>query len=110
LWQKLWHREAKAKPPTNETPAHKKARQSAEGKANRNRAFAQKESYRWVEALKAVEKQFQKVEKHSQLTQQQLEKTSELIGQKTHTIHIFDREGDIAEVFEVVRQWNELES
>lgn len=103
LWQKLWHREPKAKPPANETPKQKKIRQAAERKANRDRPFEQKESYRWVEALIAVEKQSQKVEKHSQPTQQ-FKGTSELIGQKTRIIHIFDREGDIAEVFDSVRQ------
>lgn len=48
LWQKLWHREPKAKPPANETPKQKKIRQAAERKANRDRPFEQKESYRWV--------------------------------------------------------------
>lgn len=49
--------------------------QAAERKANRDRPFEEKESYRWVEALKMIEKQFHKLEKHSQQTQQQLEKT-----------------------------------
>lgn len=97
LWQKLWHRETKAKPPANETPKQKKARQSQERKIDRSKPFEEKESYRWVEALKTVAKQFQEVQK-------QLAETSELIDQKTRIIHIFDREGDIAEVFDQVRQ------
>ncbi len=102
LWQKLWHRAPKTQSPANETPSQKKARITAERKANRKRPFEDKESYRWVEAFKAVEKQFQAVEKHSQ--QLQLQATLESIAQKTCIIHIFDREGDIAEVFDQVRQ------
>jgi len=104
LWQKLWHRETKAKPLAYETPAQKKVRQSNERRAARNKPFESKESYRWVEALKAVEKQFQEQELHFKAAKQQLEATSKLIGQKTHVIHIFDREGDIAEVFNQVGQ------
>ncbi len=104
LWQKLMSRQPKAKPPANETPKQKKVRQSRERKAARSKPFEEKESYRWVEALKAVEKQFQEVEKCSQPTQQPLQETSLFIGQQTRIIHIFDREGDIAEVFEQVRQ------
>lgn len=104
MWQKLWHREPKTKPPANETPKQKKARISAERKANRDRPFEEKESYRWVEALIAVEKQLQKVEKQFREVQDQLEEPLEeeplekitAIGQKTRIIHIFDREGDIA--------------
>lgn len=44
LWQKLWHREPKAKPPANETPKHKKARIAAERKAARSKPFEEKES------------------------------------------------------------------
>ena len=29
LWEKLWHREHKVKPPANETPEQKKARKAA---------------------------------------------------------------------------------
>ena len=47
LWQKLWHREPKAKPPAEETRKLKKIRQLAERKANRDRPFEDKESYRW---------------------------------------------------------------
>lgn len=104
LWQKLWHRQSNAKPPANETLKHKKIRQAAERKAARSKPFEEKESYRWVEALMAVEKQFQKVEKHLQQAKKQLAETSERLGQKTRIIHIFDREGDISEVFDQVRQ------
>ena len=83
LWQKLWNREQKPKPPKDETPKQKKKRQAKKRKAARQRAFTEKESYKWVEALTEVEKQ---------------------VEVNTRVIHIFDREGDIAEVFEQVRQ------
>ena len=83
LWQKLWNREHKAKPPQNETPEQKKQRQKIARKAARQTPFDQKESYRWVEALNELE---QKVEN------------------STRVIHVFDREGDITEVFNTVRQ------
>lgn len=104
LWQKLWHREHKAKPPANETPKQKKARQAQERKAVREKPFEEKESYRWVEALKAVEKQFQAGEKPLRETQEQLTEAAEPAAALTRIIHIFDREGDIAEVFNVARQ------
>ncbi|ELS30965.1 MULTISPECIES: IS4 family transposase [Pseudanabaena] len=83
LWQKLWNREAKAKPPQDETAAAKKQRLALARKAARQRLFKDKESYRWVEALTEVEHQ---------------------VSSSTHVIHIFDREGDITEVFDQVRQ------
>jgi hypothetical protein len=83
LWQKLWNREHKPKPPQPETPEQKKQRRKIARKASRQTPFDQKESYRWVEALTELE---QKVE-HS-----------------TRVIHVFDREGDITEVFDTVRQ------
>lgn len=83
LWQKLWNREQKPKPPADETPKQKKQRQAKARKAARQRSFETKESYRWVEAIKTVGKQ---------------------VGAATRVIHVFDREGDIAEVFEQVRQ------
>lgn len=79
LWQKLWNREHRAKPPVDETPAQRKKRQAKERKAKRNRAFEEKESYRWVEAIEQTETQ---------------------VDVSTRLIHIFDREGDIAEVFD----------
>jgi hypothetical protein len=83
LWQKLWNREPKAKPPQDETAEAKKQRQALARKVARQRLFKDKESYRWVEALTAVEHQ---------------------VSSSTNVIHIFDREGDIAEVFDQVRQ------
>ena len=79
LWQKLWHRQPRAKPPADETPAQKKQRRAKARKAQRARPFAAKESYRWVEAMTTVEKQ---------------------VSPSTRVIHVFDREGDIAEVFD----------
>ena len=83
LWQKLWNREQKPKPPKDETPKQKKERRAKKRKAARQKAFVEKESYKWVEALTEVEKQ---------------------VEVNTRVIHIFDREGDIAEVFDQVRQ------
>ena len=79
LWQKMWNRQHHAKPPENETAAQKKKRQAEKRKASRQRSFEQKESYRWVEAQKNV---------------------GQAVGASTRKIHVFDREGDIAEVFE----------
>ena len=83
VWQKLWHREQKQKPPKNETPIQKKKRQAAARKEARNRPFEQKESYRWVEALTTVEN---------------------CVSKHTRVVHAFDREGDITEVFAQVHQ------
>jgi hypothetical protein len=83
LWQKLWNREPKPKPPLDETPTQKKKRLAATRKQARNRPFEQKESYKWVEALTTVET---------------------LVSQHTRVIHVFDREGDITEVFDKLRQ------
>jgi hypothetical protein len=83
LWQKLWNREPKAKPPQDETAEAKKQRQSIAGKVSRQRSFKDKESYRWVEAMTEVEHQ---------------------VSNSSRIIHIFDREGDITEVFDQVRQ------
>jgi hypothetical protein len=83
LWQKLWHREPKQKPAKDETPTQKKKRLAAARTEARNRPFEQKESYRWVEALTSVEN---------------------LVNQYTRVIHVFERVGDITEVFAKVRQ------
>ncbi|HLO84229.1 MAG TPA: IS4 family transposase [Nostocaceae cyanobacterium] len=83
LWQKLWNREHKPKPSLDETPAQKKQRQKEARKIAAHRPFCEKESYRWVEAMTTVEKQ---------------------VSTSTHVIHVFDREGDITEVFDYVRQ------
>jgi len=88
LWQKLWNRESKPKPPADETPRQKKQRRALAKKVARARPFEAKESYRWVEALKTVDKQ---------------------IGTSTCVVHVFDREGDIAEVLEHVRQLKQTE-
>ncbi len=104
LWQKLWHREPKAKLSSNETPEQKKARKARERKAAREKPFEEKESYRWVEALKAVENQFSGAENKLKPTPEQLQGADQAISPLTRIIHIFDREGDIAEVFDSVRQ------
>ena len=83
LWQKVWNRQHRAKPPADETPAQKKQRRAKARKANRARPFEAKESYRWVEAMTLVEQR---------------------VAPSTRIIHVFDREGDIAEVFEKVNQ------
>ena len=69
LWQKLWNREPKPKPPKDETPKQKKQRQVTSRKAARQRPFTEKESYKWVEALTEVDKQ---------------------VEANTRVIHIFD--------------------
>jgi hypothetical protein len=83
LWQKLWNRDHKPRPPQGETPEQKKQRQKIARKAARQTPFEQKESYRWVEALTELEQQ---------------------VEPNTRVIHVFDREGDISEVFDAVRQ------
>lgn len=83
MWQKLWNREHKPKPPQDETDEAKKQRKKIARAAASKRPFEEKESYRWVEAMLETEK---KVEASSRL------------------IHVFDREGDITEVFDQVRQ------
>lgn len=83
MWQKLWNRDHKPKPPQGETPEQKKQRQKIARKAARQTPFEQKESYRWVEALTELEQQ---------------------VEPNTRVIHVFDREGDISEVFDAVRQ------
>ncbi len=75
LWEKLWHRE------------HQKKKQKTQKKI---RQFSEKESYRWVEAFSEV----QKLWDENPVTQETPPKV----------IHVFDREGDIAEVFDKVSQ------
>lgn len=79
LWQKLWNRQHRAKVPNDETPEQKKQRRAKTRKDKRTQPFIEKESYRWVEAMTILDKQ---------------------IAPSTRVIHVFDREGDIAEVFE----------
>lgn len=83
LWQKMWNRQENPKPPEKETAAQKKKRQAQKKKVSRQRSFEQKESYRWVEAQQKVE---------------------EAVDSSTRKIHVFDREGDIAEVFEQLQR------
>lgn len=78
LWQKLWNREHPAPAPKEETPEQRKQRRAEERKAKQARAFSDKESYRWVEAMSRV---------------------AACVPPTTHVVHVFDREGDIAEVF-----------
>lgn len=83
MWQKLWNRQHQEKPPSEETPKRKKQRRAKAHKAKRVRPFEEKESYRWVEAMTTVEQQ---------------------VAASTRVIHVFDREGDIAEVFDQLNQ------
>ena len=85
LWQKIWNRQHRPQAPRKETPQEKKKRQAKARKASRNRPFEQKESYQWVEAMQDVEK---------------------IVSPSTRSIHVFDREGDIAEVFERLNRLN----
>ena len=48
LWQKLWNREHKPKPPKDETDEQKEQRRKSARKAARQRPFAEKESYKGV--------------------------------------------------------------
>jgi hypothetical protein len=83
LWQKLWSRDPKIEPPVNETEREKKQRQSQARKQARLRPFEEKESYRWVEAIATVNQHMNR--------------------SNTRVVHVFDREGDISEVFEHVQ-------
>jgi hypothetical protein len=91
LWQKLWNREHKPKPPQSETPEQKKQRQKIARKAARQQPFEEKESYRWVEAI-------------AKRCLEQVEELEHKVESSTRVIHVFDREGDITEVFDTVRQ------
>ena len=81
VWQKLWNREHRAKPSADETSEQQKQRRAEIRKAKRGRPIEEKESYRWVEAMTTLERQ---------------------VPESTRIIHVFDREGDIAEVFDQV--------
>jgi hypothetical protein len=86
LWEKEWHRLHKVPPPPGETSTAKKKRLKKERLIAKNRAFKEKESYRWVEAFQKVNKLFNGLEIPDG-------------GLLSRVIHVFDREGDIAEVF-----------
>ncbi len=73
LWEKVWKRAHTVKP---------------KKKVNRARPFEEKESYKWVEAIKKVPEILQEASANNE--------------QKV--VHIFDREGDISEVFESVQK------
>ncbi|WP_019503395.1 IS4 family transposase [Pleurocapsa sp. PCC 7319] len=79
LTEKLWHREHEEKG-ENLTKKQRKKKQAEA----RKRPIEEKESYKWIEALKEVEK---------------LLKISVPEPTRPKIIHVFDREGDIAEVF-----------
>lgn len=79
LWQKVWSREEKEKAPAGETVEEKKKERQRSEKKARERKFEEKESYKWVEGMREVEKKVEKTER---------------------VIHIFDREGDVTEVLE----------
>jgi len=99
MWSKLWHREAGVKPPDEETPQQKKERLKKERQAKCNRPFEEKESYRWVEAFLELEKQVHQVENNFRQVKEQQNESTTHTGIRPRIIHIFDREGDISEVF-----------
>lgn len=86
LWEKLWHREKPTQLQEGETAQQKKQRLKQSRQLKRKRPIEEKESYRWVEAFQQVDEHF-------------LQKETSLKGQPK-VIHVFDREGDISEVFE----------
>ena len=84
LWEKLWHREHLGE--TVKKTKKQKKKQQAEA---RKRPLEEKESYKWIEAVKEIQKLWQ---------------SAELDKIRPKIIHVFDREGDIAEVFKQVSQ------
>ena len=78
LWEKVWKRAQTVKP---------------KKKVNRARPFEEKESYKWVEAIKKVPEILAIASANNE--------------QKV--VHIFDREGDISEVFESVQKRSNCE-
>jgi hypothetical protein len=87
LWQKLWHRKKPTQALEGETLQQKKQRLKQSRQLNRKRPIEVKESYRWVEAFQQVDKHLEDFYHHERVS-------------KPKVIHIFDREGDISEVFE----------
>jgi Transposase DNA-binding len=83
LTEKLWHRNHEQSKSLTKKQKKKKLFRA------RKRPIEQKESYKWIEAFKQVQELLEKSEPKS-------------ITPKV--IHVFDREGDIAEVFEQVSQ------
>lgn len=93
LWHKIWHRETPSPAPDNETAYQRRKRKAKERKAKRSRPFEEKESYSWVESMIEVE----------QGLRRQLKTDKSPLP---HVIHVFDREGDISEVFDQQQQLN----
>ena len=81
LTEKLWYREHQE---SKSLTKKQKKKKQAEA---RKRPIESKESYKWLEALKEVEKLLEAAKSESK---------------RPKIIHVFDREGDIAEVFEEV--------
>lgn len=81
LTEKLWHRNHEESKSLTKKQKKKKRAEA------RKRPIESKESYKWIEALKDVDK---------------LLKTAKSESKIPKIIHVFDREGDIAEVFEEV--------
>ncbi len=81
LTEQLWHRNHEE---SKSLTKKQKKKKQAEA---RKRPIESKESYKWIEALKDVDK---------------LLKTAKSETKRPKIIHVFDREGDIAEVFEEV--------
>ncbi len=84
LWSKLWHREHEEE--GKRLTQKQKKKKQAEA---RKRPIEQKESYKWLEALQQVQK----------ISEKSLSESK-----RPKIIHVFDREGDIAEVFQFVSQ------
>ncbi len=83
LTEKLWHREQSESKSLTQKQKKKKQAEA------RKRPIEQKESYKWLEALQQVQKLSEKFLSESK---------------RPKIIHVFDREGDIAEVFQEVSQ------
>lgn len=102
LWQKLWHRPNEAKTGDRNIKLSRKQKQAAKRKANKDRPFEQKESYKWVESIEAIEKQFASLKNQlKRLKNQEHKELNPSIA--TRVVHIFDAEADVAEVFDRVR-------
>lgn len=81
LTEKLWHRNHEESKSLTKKQKKKKLFRA------RKRPIESKESYKWIKALKDVD---------------ELLKTAKSETKRPKIIHVFDREGDIAEVFEEV--------
>lgn len=69
-------------------------RQAAKRKANKERAFEEKESYKWVEGIEAIQEQFEGIEEQFRVLKSQQEPISVSAPIDTRIIHIFDAEAD----------------